>query len=125
MKNFNKLIEGFVTADARSAFYYLGRYLKQAEHYDKYEKDFFEDDYQSKPSEIAKELTFKLIDYIEESQNKKASQFTDEEYFNWLDRIVEIESKLDPEPTAEQVESAKAVLDSIIPPSLNAKSKNS
>ncbi|MFM4977932.1 hypothetical protein [Aeromonas rivipollensis] len=49
MKEFIELINGVETSDARAAFYYLGRYLKQAEHYWRYEKDFFEDDYQSKP----------------------------------------------------------------------------
>ncbi|WP_351008804.1 hypothetical protein [Shewanella sp. S1-58-MNA-CIBAN-0166] len=110
MKKFIELIEGAETSDARSAFYYLGRYLKQAEHYWRYEKDFFEDDYQSKPSEEAKALTFSLIDFIEEYENKKANDFTDEQYIFWVEKLDEVESKLDPEPTKEQIEVARAFI---------------
>lgn len=113
MKTFMEVIEGFSAPDARSAFYYLGRYLKQAAHYSKYEKDFFEDDYQSKPSEEAKKLTLALINHIESQQNKKASQFTDEEYVFWVNQLDAVESKLDPEPTEEQVESARSVINDL------------
>lgn len=47
MKELIALIDGIDVGDARAAFYYLSRYLKQAEYYDRYEKDFFEDDFQS------------------------------------------------------------------------------
>ena len=110
MKEFIELINGVETSDARAAFYYLGRYLKQAENYWRYEKDFFEDDYQSKPSEVAKDLTFSLIDFIEEYEGRKADDFTDEQYIFWVDKLNEVESNLDPEPTKEQVEVARAFM---------------
>ncbi|WP_312488268.1 hypothetical protein [Massilia timonae] len=118
MEEMAKLIEGVSVADARAAFYYLGRYLKQAGHYNRYGKDFFEDNDYSEPSEIGKELTFKLIDFIESSENKKARNFSDKEYLYWTDRIAQIESNLDPELTQEQIDSAKAVMEGIRPPTL-------
>lgn len=125
MKKFIKIINGVETSDARSAFYYLGRYLKQAEHYSRYEKDFFEDDYQSRPSKAAKKLTFELIDFIENYQNKKVSEFTDEEYLFWLYQLNEAESKLEPEPTKAQVESATFIIEDLFQtPSTNS-TKNS
>ncbi|MBP1130866.1 hypothetical protein JOE25_002440 [Serratia sp. PL17] len=118
MKNFNDIIKGVNTSDARSALYYLGRYLKQAEYYIQYGKDFFEDDYQSKPTEEAKGLTLKLIDFIESYQEKKASDFTDEEYMFWVEKLNEVESKLDPEPTEEQRKLAESIINEIFQPPL-------
>ena len=121
MKELIALVDGVDVGDARAAFYYLSRYLKQAEYYDRYEKDFFEDDFQSEPSEFGKELTFKLISFIEGAQKKKASEFTDDEYIFWADKINEIESNLDPELTSEQVESARVIIEEIYPPILGRK----
>jgi len=56
MKNIEDIVQGHDITDVRAAFYYLSRYLKQADYFDEYKKDFFEDDYQSAPSEVAKEL---------------------------------------------------------------------
>lgn len=121
MKKFKEIIEGVGALDARSAFYYLGRYLKQAEHYSRYEKDFFEDDYQSKPSEEAKKLTFVLIDFIESHQGKKASEFTDEEYIFWVEQLDDAESKLEPEPTKDQIETANSVINELFQSPLTGK----
>src|SRR5688572_19138058 len=79
MNKLENVIFGFDIPDIRAAFYYLSRYLKQADSIDEYEKDFFEDDFRSAPSEIAKKLTFSLIEFIEMQAGKKASEFNDQE----------------------------------------------
>ncbi|MDI4638905.1 MULTISPECIES: hypothetical protein [Halomonadaceae] len=123
MRNLKDLIKGFEISDVRAAFYYLSRYLKQADYFEEYEKDFFEDDYHSVPSEIAKNLTFSLISFIEEKSEKKALEFNDEEYIQWMDEIDSIESKLDPEPSMDVKNSADQVIDELFFPEIGKSNK--
>ena len=58
MTKLEDVIQNYEISDVRAAFYYLSRYLKQADYFEEYEKDFFEDDYRSAPTEIAKNLTY-------------------------------------------------------------------
>lgn len=116
MKAIIEIIEKHELSEARSAFYYLSRYLKQAEHYDEYEKDLFVDDYYGAPSEIEKKLTLGLINLIEDISGKRASNFTGKEYGEWMDVINEIESSLDPAPSNSVIESAEATLANISSP---------
>lgn len=123
MKKLEDLVHGHEVIDIRSAFYYLSRYLKQADYFTEYEKDFFEDDYQSAPSDVAKDLTFSLIELIEEIAGKKAPEFDDEEYIKWMDKINAIESNLDPEPSEMVKRSADQVIDELFFPELGKNSK--
>jgi len=116
MNKLESIILGFDIADVRAAFYYLSRYLKQADFIDEYEKDFFVDDFQSAPSEIAKELTFSLIEFIENKSEKKASEFSTQEYIDWMDEINKIESELDPEPSNEIRKSAELTIEELFLP---------
>lgn len=116
MKAIFEIIEKHELSEARSAFYYLSRYLKQAEHYDEYEKDLFVDDFYSAPSEIEKKLTLELIKVIEDASGKRASELTDKEYADWMNVINEIESSLDPAPSTSVIESAEATLANISSP---------
>lgn len=113
MKNLEDLIKGFEISDVRIAFYYLSRYLKQADYFEEYQKDFFEDYYLSVPSDTAKNLTFSFINFIEEKSAKKASKFNDKEYIQWMDEINSIESQLDPEPSTDVKNSADKVIDEL------------
>ncbi|KGT88610.1 hypothetical protein [Enterobacter cancerogenus] len=121
MKNLENMIEGFEISDVRAAFYYLSRYLKQADYIHEYQKDFFEDDFQSAPSETAKKLTFSLIEFIETSAGKKASDFSDQEYFLWMDAINKIESELDPEPSYKTRKSAENIIEELFVPEIRKK----
>lgn len=123
MKKIEDIIFGFDIFDVRAAFYYLGRYLKQADYFAQYEKDFFEDNFQSVPSDTAKNLTFALIEFIEQVAGKKASEFTDEEYIVWLDVIDEVESKLDPEPSKDIIEAADSTIEGLSQPKLGKNSE--
>lgn len=123
MKNIEDLVKGHEITDIRAAFYYLSRYLKQADYFTEYQKDFFEDDYQSAPSDVAKELTFSLINFIEDRAGKKASEFDDEEYIKWMDEIDAVESNLDPEPSNMVKEAADQMIDELFLPELGKNSK--
>lgn len=115
------LVENHELSDARDAFYYLSRYLKQAAFYDDYQKDIFEDGYSSEPTEVVKQLTMAMIELIETQQKKKAGEFSDEEYIYWMDEINDVESSLDPEPTDDIIEAAESAIDDIFFPSVGKK----
>lgn len=123
MKSIQNLVAGHEITDIRAAFYYLSRYLKQADYFTEYQKDFFEDDYQSAPSDVAKKLTFSLIKFIEEQAGKKASEFDDEEYIKWMDEINAVESNLDPEPSNMVKQAADQMIDELFLPGIGKNSK--
>ncbi len=118
MKELKNIIENHSMSDARSAFYYLSRYLKQASFYDEYQKDIFEDGVESMPSEVVKNLTLKMIDLIEDSQGKKSANFTDDEYMQWMNKIDAVESQLDPSPTELQLNAIEDIINELIPPKI-------
>ena len=113
MKEFEDILLGVNPLDIRSALYYLGRYLKQAEYYDRYKKNFFDDDYQSKPSKGIEDLTYQLINFIESYEGKKASEFSDDTFLFWVNRINEIEYNLEPEPKKGQIILAESIINDI------------
>lgn len=119
MNNLQSIVSNVAVLDARSAFYYLGRYLKQAEFSDEYQKDIFDDGLESSPSEAVKKLTFKLIEFIETSQNKKCFKFSDEEFLHWMDLIDHVESQLDPIPSEELVKLADKSIEELTTPKMN------
>lgn len=116
MKRIMETIANHEIADTRAAFYYLSRYLKQADHFEKYKKDFFEDDYQSAPSENTKSLTIRLIEIIESETGKSASEFSDADYIYWMETIDFIETNLDPEPSEHVKKSAKSAIEGFSSP---------
>ncbi|MDH6024888.1 class I SAM-dependent methyltransferase [Vibrio splendidus] len=107
MNELKNIVSNELVSDARSAFYYLGRYLKQATISEDYEKDIFDDGLESRPSEVVKNLTIKLIEFIESSQKKKCFDFSNNEYNHWMDLIDSVESQLDSTPSDELVDSAR------------------
>jgi hypothetical protein len=117
MNDMKYLIKDRPLRDARSAFYYLGRYLKQAVH-DDYQKNIFDDDSLAVVDEGVKELTNSLILFIEEKQGKPAKEFSDEEYMKWMDVIDSIETSLDPNPSTELIEQAEKVIKELVIPTL-------
>jgi hypothetical protein len=106
MKELEQLLEGYNAAEKRSSLYYLSRYIKQAEAFENYQKDIFEDDIHSAPNETIRSLTINMINLIEKTALKKASEFNKEEFYYWMDQIAEIENNIDPKPNDEQVKNA-------------------
>jgi len=106
MTTIENLLNGFDIFEQRSALYYLGRYLKQADTLENYHKDIFLDGDDNIPNEGVVSLTFKLIELIEDTAKKKASEFTEEEYHFWMDKVSEIEDKIDIEPNEEILQKA-------------------
>lgn len=106
MEKIKNLLEGNTVADMRSALYYLGRYIKQADSFETYEKDIFEDSLESTPSEFVIQLTLKLIEAVESIANKKASKFNEEEFYFWMDKISEMEDKIDPSVSDAEIQKA-------------------
>lgn len=116
MKQIFDIIQENSIPDIRSSFYYLGRYLKQADSFEEYQKDIFEDDEKSRPSELVKALTLRLIEAIEQLAGKKAKYFEDAEYLHWINIIDNIEENLDPTPDSKLLDKATSELSSFEPP---------
>jgi hypothetical protein len=119
MEEIFNLLENLTIAEKRSCLYYLGRYIKQADSFENYQKDIFEDDIESEPSEEVKNITLNLILVIENIAGKKASDFSEDEFIFWMNKIAEIEDNIDPQPSDEQIKNAIKNLDGFKIPKIN------
>ncbi|HCO54424.1 MAG TPA: hypothetical protein DIT93_05340 [Pelagibacterium sp.] len=111
-----KAIEGKSREDARSCLYYTARYIKQAENFDRYEKDIFEDEEHNLPSALVHEMTLQLIKAIEEKEGTSAAQFDDETVIRLLDEITSIEASLSPELSDAEIERGALLAAEMLPP---------
>ena len=111
MNSIQEHVAALSTGDARSALYYLSRYLKQAAHFKDYRKDVFEDTQLSAPSEAIRRSTLEMIKFIEDCEGRPASDFDDPTYAKWANLVQKIESGLDPELTESDIARARRFLD--------------
>ena len=110
MKTIKQFLTGFSELEIREALYYLGRFLKQAESFEEYSKDIFDDALNSEPSEKVKNHTRALIFKIEEKEGKQMKNLNDDEIIFWMDHIDEIESNLDTKISEDSINNAMKVL---------------
>ncbi|MEI6133231.1 MAG: hypothetical protein WCQ41_10480 [Bacillota bacterium] len=118
MKTIHNLLSNLNISDARSALYYLSRYLKQAPYYEKYEKDIFDDAQRSYPNESIRSVTLALIKFIEQTEQTPIAKFDDATYIRWSDHVEEVESGLDPEASLAEIEQATAFANTMNLPSV-------
>jgi hypothetical protein len=111
MNSIQDKVAALTTGNARSALYYLSRYLKQAAHFNAYRKDVFEDTERSAPSKVVRQATLEMIRSIEDAEGIPASAFDDQTYRRWAARVREIENALDPELTETDLARARKFLD--------------
>jgi hypothetical protein len=97
-----KLLSGKTVGEARSALYYLSRYLKQADHFEKYKKDIFEDAIRDYPDQETISLTWAIVS----EQGISATAFNDSIYKKWATEVANWENSLDPEPSPAELEAA-------------------
>lgn len=117
MKIILNIISSLGVSDARAALYYLNRYLKLAPNQEEYEKEIFDEDERSAPTEEVKSTTFALVEHIERAEGRHASEFGDERYHYWIDQISIAEDTLDPEASPDQKANAEAMIRSMeLPP---------
>ncbi|MGI0014267.1 MAG: hypothetical protein ACREBU_12630 [Nitrososphaera sp.] len=117
MNSIHPLVSHLCVSDGRSALYYLSRYLKQAEQFERYGKDIFVDEERSSPSDEVRKATLSIIRFIEEAEGISAAKFDELTYKKWTDHVAEVEAKLDPVASAAEVERArKFVEDMELPP---------
>lgn len=107
MRNLEEFLLEYNTSDKRSILYFLGRYLKQAEAFEKYEKDVFDDVAESMPTEDIRSKTMEIVSFIETAVGKRSSNFTTDELLFWMDKIAEIEDTIDVEPSESTVQRAQ------------------
>ncbi len=118
MKDIYPIISTLSVDDARSSLYYLCRYIKQASIQKVYEKDIFDDDRRSAPSNIARATTLNLIAFIENLEGMTASEFDEDTFHYWIDHTIEIEDRLDPAMTSNEFKRAEEFLNSMPKPKL-------
>jgi len=111
-----EILEGCSLEDARSCLYYASRYVKQAEHFESYEKDIFEEEEHNVPSARVRELTLRIIDEIEAREGRPATQFDDETVIRLLDEITSIEASLSPEFSDLELARGKSLAAEMLPP---------
>jgi hypothetical protein len=94
MLDIRKFIEGVEVADARSAIYYVSRYVKQAASFDEYGKNIFEDEERSAPSEAVCRLALNIIKAIEAHEGVKIAGLKDDRTVELLDFLTLCERDL-------------------------------
>lgn len=106
MNTIAKLLSKKTVSEARSALYYLSRYLKQANHFEKYKKDIFEDAIRDYPDQETIDLTWAIVSAIETEQGISVTAFDDSIYKKWANEVARWENSLDPEPSPAELEAA-------------------
>lgn len=102
--------------DARACLYYAGRYIKQADHFNKYKKDVFEEEGRSTVTDQVRDLTLRLVGEIEAREGRSADVFDDETVIRLLDEISSVEDGLVPELTEAESARARALSIQMVPP---------
>lgn len=113
------LAAGNSDADVVDAFYYVTRYLKQAEHILKEYKDIFEDEERSSPIEAVRSLANRIIEAIETYEGKSILQLEDKKCMDWIFRITEMEQDIEPTFTSEEMNAGLDVLNNLEDPDLS------
>lgn len=121
MKTINHLIADLSSSDARSVVYYLSRYLKQVAQFNDYEKDIFQDDGVSEPTELVRSRTLTVIEFIEAAEGTSAAEFSDSIYGKWALHAEDVESALQPEASAKEMERAAEFINAISLPRAKVK----
>jgi hypothetical protein len=103
MEILNDFLAPLIKSDARSALYYLSRFLKQAAFFKNYRKDIFEDDARSAPSAEVRSVTLEMIQMIETSEGIAAKDFDETTYSRWASLVRDLEKQLDPELTEDDL----------------------
>jgi hypothetical protein len=111
-----QILEPLSPEDARSVLYYIARYIKQAESFDDYEKDIFEDEQHNAPSGLVREMTRRLIEAIEARENMRAQEFNDKTVIRLLDEITSLETRLSPELSEAELERGASLAAAMLPP---------
>ena len=94
MLDIRKLVEGIEVADVRAAVYYVSRYIKQADTFDEYSKDIFEDEERSTPNQPVRRLAVDIIKAIEAHERMKAAGINFERVVEILDELTAFERDL-------------------------------
>lgn len=110
------LIAGLSPEDARSSLYYAGRYIKQAEYFEEYSKDIFDDDERSVPSKLVQEVTMKIIRAIEAREGSSATNFDRVTVIRILDEITLIEANLPSDLSEDELMHGASLAADMSPP---------
>jgi hypothetical protein len=107
MLDIEKFAVGKITADVRSALYYVGRYIKQASFFNTYSKDIFEDDEKSAPSKVVRDLAMEILQAIELHEGVKAADIKRDRVFELIGVITSLEDRLNPDISESELAAAE------------------
>jgi hypothetical protein len=116
MSSFSHIVSGRDAKTVVDAIYYVGRYIKQAEHLGELEKDIFEDDERSEPTQEVKDLAWEIIAAVEEEVGMPAAEFDESTLINVMDQLAEAEAALTNDLTPDQLKEVKEVIERMQPP---------
>jgi len=102
--NIANIISDCSPEDARSCLYYASRYIKQAESYNEYSKDIFEDEERSAPSARVRDTTMQFIRAVEAREGSSAADFDDDTFMRIMKEIATIEADLPSDLSQEELE---------------------
>jgi hypothetical protein len=112
------IIRGYSVKDSIDALYYAIRFIKQADSISKNDKDFFEDDERSMPSQEARKLTIRIIDIIEAKYGKNAAELDDAEFIEAMKALSAARNTLETPASAAEEEAAREAINSMVIPEL-------
>ena len=109
--------------DIRSCLYYAARYFKQAESFENYKKDIFQDEGQNAPPIFIVEATLRLIEAVEGREGVTAEHFDDETFMRLMNEITSLEASLSTDLTEDEIaRGATLAAEMIVPlPALSNK----
>ena len=119
MPSFSHIISGKDAKTVVDAIYYVGRYIKQADHLSEFEKDIFEDDERSEPTQEVKDLALAIVAAIEAEVGMPAADFDDSTLIDVMDQLAEAEAALTNDLTPDQLKEVEDIIDQMRPPPIS------
>jgi hypothetical protein len=110
MADLAEILNGKSREDVVGALYYASRYIKQANHLSKYEKDIFDDDEKSAPSPDVKRLTWEIVGWVEAKEGLRAGDFDSPTLVRVIVYLGQVSKQFGTELSADELRGAQAAI---------------
>jgi hypothetical protein len=118
MTNILGLLKDHSAKDAVDALYYAARTIKQSYLLKEREKDFFDDESRSAPSDEVRALSLKLVEVIEAEVGKKAADFDSDMLSKTLGELWSAEEAIDIPSTTDDAVAAGIAIGMMVRPTV-------
>lgn len=116
MSDLSALLNNHTPEDVLGALYYAARYIKQADHLSRYEKDIFDDDERSTPTDKVKQLTWEIVKWVEAQEGMVSGKFDTQTLIRVFALLEDIGSRFETNLSEEELRDAEAAMASLIIP---------